>query len=268
MVVESYPTNKSLGQHWLHDTATLSAIVAAANLHTTSTVLEIGPGLGTLTNALLATQATVIAVEYDTRLALQLEKSINNGSLTVVNHDILTYNLTELPKEYTVVANIPYYITSKLIRLLCESANPPKRAVLLVQKEVAQRIAAKPGGMSILSISAQVYSSVSLGTIVPAALFTPPPKVDSQVVILERRTQPMVPDAILTQFFQVVKAGFSERRKKLRSSLSGGLRIEKAHADILLATANISPNARAQELSIADWIHLTQIFSKDPTSTL
>lgn len=268
MVVEYHPTNKALGQHWLHDTATLSAIVAAANIDAASTVLEIGPGLGTLTKVLLATNATVVAVEYDTQLAQQLDKSIPSSRLTVVNHDILTYNFTRLPKDYTIVANIPYYITSKLVRLLCESSNPPRRAVLLVQKEVAQRIAAVPGGMSLLSVSAQVYNSVSLGTIVPAALFTPPPKVDSQVVILERRSQPLVPAANLPQFFQMVKAGFSERRKKLRSSLSGGLRIEKSQADTLLAAAKISPSARAQELYIADWQQLTEIYNKDLASTL
>jgi 16S rRNA (adenine1518-N6/adenine1519-N6)-dimethyltransferase len=178
----------------------------------------------------------------------------------VIQQDILTYNLTELPKDYIVVANIPYYLTSKLVRILCESSNPPKTAALLVQKEVAERIAAKPGSMSMLSVSAQVYNQVSLDVIVPAEQFTPPPKVDSQVVVLHRRQTPLIPIEQQKEFFRIVKAGFSERRKKLRSSLSGGLQIEKSQADDILHRAGISESARAQELSIEDWHNLTTAF--------
>ena len=249
--------NKALGQHWLHDVDTLEAIVNAASIEPTDTVLEIGPGLGTLTDELLQVAKEVIAVEYDHVLAQNLTKKYKNtANVTITEHDILTFDLTKLPKNYIIVANIPYYLTSKLVRILCESANPPKRAVLLVQKEVARRIAAKAGDMSILSVSAQVYNNVSLGVNVKADMFTPPPKVDSQVVILERRSQPLVELAIMSLFFRVVKAGFSERRKKLRSSLSGGLILPKDKVDELLAKSNINPNARAQELSIEDWLNL------------
>ena len=251
--------NKALGQHWLHDVDTLEAIVNAASLEPTDTVLEIGPGLGTLTDKLLQVAKEVIAVEYDHVLAQNLAKKYKNtANVTIIEHDILTFDLTKLPKNYIIVANIPYYLTSKLVRILCESANPPKRAVLLVQKEVARRIAAKAGDMSILSVSAQVYNNVSLGVNVKADMFTPPPKVDSQVVILERRSQPLVDLAIMPLFFRVVKAGFSERRKKLRSSLSGGLILPKDKVDELLAKSNINPNARAQELSIEDWVNLVK----------
>ncbi len=209
---------------------------------------------------LLDNQIVVTAVEFDAQLAKLLEKRFSGNRLTVVQQDILKFNLTSLPADYTVVANIPYYLTSKLVRILCESANPPKTAVLLVQKEVAQRIAAAPGHMSVLSVSAQVYNTVRLGRIVPPELFTPPPKVDSQVVILERRPRPYVPEAHLQLFFRIVKAGFSERRKKLRSSLSGGLRIEKQQADTLLENTGISATARAQELSLDDWLKLTRAY--------
>ncbi len=261
MVVGPTP-NTNLGQHWLNDTSVLEDIVAEARLNAGDTVLEVGPGPGALTRVLLDAHMKVIAVEFDERLAKHLIEHTQNDNLTVVQQDILTFNLTALPPDYSVVANIPYYLTSKLVRLLCESTNPPKRAVLLVQKEVAQRIAAAPGDMSVLSVSAQVYNTVRLGRVVRPELFTPPPKVDSQVVILERRLEPYVPQAQLQTFFQVVKAGFSERRKKLRSSLSGGLRIEKQQADQLLAQTAIVSSARAQELSLDDWLKLTYTYQQ------
>ena len=257
----SVAPNKALGQHWLHDVDTLRAIVNEANLGPADTVLEIGPGLGTLTDELLQVSKEVIAVEYDHVLAQKLAKKYKNiAKVTIIEHDILAFNLTKLPKNYVVVANIPYYLTSKLVRILCESTNPPKRAVLLVQKEVARRIASKAGDMSILSVSAQVYNKVTLGVNVKAELFTPPPKVDSQVVVLERREKPLVDLDTLPLFFRVVKAGFSERRKKLRSSLSGGLILPKDKVDGLLVKSNIGANARAQELSIEDWLILVKNF--------
>lgn len=250
--------NTNLGQHWLNDTTVLQDIVTEAHLNPGDTVVEVGPGPGALTRVLLDAHMKVIAVEFDERLAKYLTAHMSGDNLTVVQHDILTFNLTTLPADYTVVANIPYYLTSKLVRILCESANPPKTTVLLVQKEVAQRIAAQPGAMSLLSISAQVYNTTTLGVVVPAALFTPPPKVDSQVIIMQRRPSPLVPHSLQKTFFRVVKAGFNERRKKLRSSLSGGLHLEKQQVDELLASVSINASARAQELSIDDWVRLTK----------
>lgn len=244
---------KSLGQHWLSDEATLEYICDRSNLSQNDTVLEIGPGTGTLTKILLSRGAKVIAVEKDKALAGALAQHKN---LRVVPGDILTFDLNQLPPSYKVVANIPYYLTSNLLRVLSESANPPSTMVLLVQKEVAQRICAGPGQMSLLAISAQLYYQPELGQVVSGKLFTPPPKVDSQVVILRRHSQPLFKDLDNQKFFQIVKAGFSRRRKKLRSSLSGGLNISKDQADNLLKKANISPNARAQELSLQQWYQL------------
>lgn len=250
---------KELGQHWLHDTSILQQIAGYAQLNKKSVVLEVGPGLGTLTAALLEAGARVTAVEFDQELASQLPNRLaHHANLTVINQDILKFNLTTLPAGYKMVANIPYYLTSKLIRIVSESINPPDMAVILVQKEVAERVCAQPGAMSLLSVSAQVYFEASLGVIVPAALFTPPPKVDSQVLILKRRPIPLIQTEELDWFFAVVKAGFSERRKKLRSSLSGGLRLEKSAIDTLLQAAHISPDARAQELSIEQWQDVTR----------
>lgn len=248
---------KSLGQHWLRDRDVLVGIAKAADIKPTDTVLEIGPGLGTLTSELLRRAARVVAVELDEDLARKLPGQFPGKHLEVVNQDILQFDLNTLPKHYVVVANVPYYITSKIISMLMNSTNKPRTTVLLVQKEVAERIAAKPGDMSILGISAQVYADVDLGDLVPAELFTPPPKVDSQVVILETRSKPLIDTEIEKKFFRVVKAGFSAKRKKLRSSLSGGLGLSKTAVEELLNRVNISPDSRAEDLTIADWVRLT-----------
>ena len=250
---------KSLGQHWLHDIATLQSIVDAAGVAAGDVVLEVGPGLGTLTRQLLDRGALVTAVEFDHDLATKLwEVCPPNSQLTVVEQDILTFDLTALPAGYKVVANIPYYLTSNLIRVLCESQNPFSQAAILIQKEVAERVAAKPGDMSILSVSAQYYCEVSLGPVVPAALFTPPPKVDSQVLVLHRRARPLYEDVDARAFFRLVKAGFSQKRKTLVNSLSGGLAISKDDARAMLNTAGITENTRAQALSLDDWHKLYQ----------
>ena len=252
---------KSLGQHWLHDEQTLRAICDAAEVAAGDAVLEVGPGLGTLTRQLLHRGAQVTAVEFDPTLAAQLPRNLEDGpldatalaNLAIVQQDILRFDLTTLPTGYKVVANIPYYLTSNLIRVLCESTNPFSVAAILIQKEVAERVAARPGDMSILSVSAQYYCEVSLGPVVPAALFTPPPKVDSQVLVLHRRVQPLFNNVDTRAFFRVVKAGFSQKRKTLVNALSGGLAISKEDARQLLTAAGIPESARAQALSLQQW---------------
>ena len=250
--------NKSLGQHWLKDRLILEAIADSATITPHDTVLEIGPGLGTLTSVLLSRAKEVIAVEFDSELARKLPGQFPGKNLTVHNEDILSFDLTQMPVDYKVVANVPYYITSKIVQLLMTGTNKPSVAVLLVQKEVAERLAARPGDMSILALSAQVYADVSLGEYVPCEYFTPPPKVDSQVVILRTRPTPLVTSEQEKAFFRVVKAGFSAKRKKLRSSLAGGLGIEKPDVEKLLARARISPDARAEDLSIDAWLRLVK----------
>ncbi len=247
---------KSLGQHWLTDREVLASIADAATIKPNDTVLEIGPGLGTLTSELLRRAQKVIAVELDSDLAAKLPGQFPGKSLAVVNQDILTFDLRSLPKDYIVVANVPYYITSKIVQLLTTSTNPPKTIVLLIQKEVAERIVAAPGDMSILAVSAQIYATVSLGDVVPAELFTPPPKVDSQVVIFTMRPEPLVAAGEMKQFFRVVKAGFSAKRKKLRSSIASGFSISKTVAEECLRAAQINPDDRAEQLSLDDWKRL------------
>lgn len=261
---------KSLGQHWLHDEQSLQAMLDAGSVGKDDVVLEVGPGLGTLTAKLCSIAKQVIAVELDDILAANLSKNVANRlggepakNLKVIHESIIDFDVTDLPKGYKVIANIPYYLTSHLVRLLLESSNPPSETVLLVQKEVAQRIVAKPGQMGILSVASQYYAQLTLHQDVPAHLFTPPPKVDSQIVQLSYRKEPLFSDVNVEDFFKLVKAGFSEKRKKLRSSLSGGLHISKSEADDLLAEAKIGTDTRAQELTLQQWYQLYLAFSKD-----
>ena len=247
---------KSLGQYWLKDPEILADIAEAAELTGDDVVLEIGPGLGTLTSRLLARANSVTAVEFDADLARKLPGQFPGKKLTVVNQDILQFDLNQLPKNYKVVANVPYYITSKIVEKLMTAENKPSIAALLVQKEVAERIATEAGNMSILSVSVQVFAEAELDIEVPRQFFTPPPKVDSQVVVLRTRNNPLITPEDQRDFFRIVKAGFSAKRKKLRSSLSGGLGIDKGMAEELLKNAGISPDARAEDLAIEDWKRL------------
>lgn len=249
---------KSLGQHWLRDRDVLAHIAECAEITSDDTVLEIGPGLGTLTSELLRRADNVVAVEFDPDLARKLPAQFPGKKLEVIESDILSFDLSHLTPGYKVAANVPYYITSKIVKLLMTTRNKPAVAVLLVQKEVAERLAARPGDMSILAVSAQMYADVTLGDVVPAELFTPPPKVDSQVVILKTRTTPLVQPEDEKLFFRVVKAGFSAKRKKLRSSLSGGLGIAKTDVEELLSRVDISPDSRAEDLSLEQWYALAK----------
>lgn len=249
---------KSLGQHWLKDRTILAAIAEAAEITPGDVVLEIGPGLGTLTSELLRREARVHAVEFDAQLAAKLPGQFPGKDLTVTHEDILDFSLDTLPPGYRVVANVPYYITSKIVEKLLTAENKPRRIVLLVQKEVARRIAAGPGDMSVLAVASQLYARTSLGVEVPRQYFTPPPAVDSQVVILDVLATPRVPKEDERALFRVVKAGFSEKRKKLRSSIAGGLGISKPDAEALLRHAGLSPDQRAEDLSVDDWLRLAR----------
>lgn len=247
---------KSLGQHWLRDTASLQAMCDAAELQKNDYVLEIGPGLGTLTELLVQQADQVQAVEFDADLARDLPSRVPSPNLQVTRQDILSFDFTSLPNNYKLVANIPYYLTSNLIRVISETTNPPSIAAILVQKEVARRVAAQPGDMSLLSVTAQYFWEVSLGAEVPAELFTPPPKVDSQILIMHRRGQPLFKDVDEKDFFRLVKAGYSQRRKTLLNSLSGGLNLPKDAVKIMCESVDINPRRRAQTLSLEEWHNL------------
>lgn len=251
---------KSLGQHWLNDRQVLEDICNTAKVASGDNVLEIGPGHGSLTKVLLDRKADVVAVELDRELAAKL-KDMKSENLKIINQDILEFDLNSMPTGYKVVANIPYYLTSNLVRNLSESANPPSSITLLVQKEVAERICAEPGSMSVLSVSSQVYYECSLASVVPAEKFDPPPKVDSQVVHMTLRKEQLLKDIDKKLFFRVVKSGFSNRRKTLLNSLSAGLHLDKNNTKSLLDNAGIKSTSRAQELSLDDWFHLAELYS-------
>lgn len=252
--------NKSLGQHWLKDRSVLAAIADEADLDGTDTVLEVGPGLGTLTSELLRRSGRVVAVEFDEELARKLPGQFPGKPLEVVHEDIIKYDLSALPAGYKVVANVPYYITSKIIEKLMTASNKPSVVVILVQKEVAERVAAETGDMSILAVGTQIFAETRLGIAVPREYFTPPPKVDSQVVVLTTRPKPLVTKENERLFFRVVKAGFGAKRKMLRSSISAGLSLDKPETEDLLKSVSIDSSKRAEDLSIDDWLGLTAAY--------
>lgn len=255
------PARKSLGQHWLYDEASLLAMCDSAELEEKDVVLEIGPGPGTLTALLVKKARKVIAVELDEKLARDLPGKVKAGNLEVIQDDILRFDLSRLPKGYKLVANIPYYLTSHLIRTVSETPNPPEMAVLLMQKEVAERVVAKPGQMSLLSATAQFYWAVELGREVPAGLFTPPPKVDSQILILKRHPEPLFPGVDEATFFRLVKAGFAQRRKTLLNTLSAGLGLSRERTEVMCGEANVDPGLRAQALSLDNWHMLYRAYN-------
>ncbi|MCZ2127169.1 MAG: 16S rRNA (adenine(1518)-N(6)/adenine(1519)-N(6))-dimethyltransferase RsmA [Anaerolineales bacterium] len=255
--------DKSLGQNFLQERGALEKIVAAAEIQTDDCVLEIGPGLGSLTRYLAASARQVTAVELDSRLLPPLKAIFApHSNVRIVQGDILELPVAALAdrENYIVAANIPYNITSAIIRHLLESQPKPRRIVLTIQKEVAERICAKPGDLSLLALSVQVYGAPSLRAKIPAGAFFPIPNVDSAVLRIDIYPQPLIPNERLGAFFKLIKAGFSQKRKTLRNSLSSGLHIQTQAAEDLLNQANVNPMRRAETLSIEEWRTLTEIF--------
>jgi 16S rRNA (adenine1518-N6/adenine1519-N6)-dimethyltransferase len=247
---------KGLGQNFLQDDQALRAIVTAASISPADDILEIGPGLGNLTRYLALAAHTVTAVELDRALFPALETVVAPyENVRLVQGDILKLNPADLMKspEYLVVANIPYYITSALLRHLLESGRHPRRLVLTVQEQVAERICAKPGKMSLLALSVQVYGTPSIVAYIPSEAFYPEPNVDSAVLRVEILPAPVIPAPLLDTFFTLIKAGFSQKRKMLRNSLSGGLGIAPAGAEKMLTAAGLDPMRRAETLSLEEW---------------
>ena len=259
MVTDEDLPKKSLGQHWLSDVSVLESIVDMAEVSALDTILEIGPGPGTLTDVLLYRAARVVAVEFDASLAAELsERLAHESRLEVYNEDIRRYDLTKLPKGYKVVANIPYYLSSYLVRLLSMTKNPPETVVLLIQQEVAQRLAAKPGKLSLLGVTAQSFWDIELGLVVAPEMFFPPPKVNSQVVKLSRKRHPAFDPTMERDFLQAVRIGFSQKRKTLINGLSGGYHIQKTDAKAIVESIGLAASVRPQELSVLDWVKLTK----------
>ena len=254
--------HKGLGQNFLQDPIALEKIISAAEIQATDTVLEIGPGLGSLTRYLAAAAKAVVAVELDQHLLPPLKTVLAPyGNVSLIHGDILELNTSELVREknYLVVANIPYYITSAVIRHLLESETRPRRIVLTIQKEVAQRICEKPGDMSLLALSVQVYGKPHIAAYIPASAFIPSPNVDSAVLVIDIYPTPLIPADLLDKFFKLIKAGFSQKRKTLRNALSAGLSVSTKNATELLGRAAIDPMRRAETLSIEEWQRLCEV---------
>jgi len=250
---------KSLGQNWLVDESALSRIAAAAELSPHDTVLEIGPGLGALTRHLAERAGRVVAIELDAALIPPLHRSLADyANITIVQGDILQFSPSALvggpdSSSYKVVANLPYYITSAVIRHLLEAAVPPSLIVLTVQLEVAQRMTAAPGKMSLLAVSVQFYGRPSIVTHIKAGSFYPPPQVDSAVVRIEPYSRPAVEVADRDRFFAVVKAGFSQKRKQLHNALAAGLAHPQADVAAALERAGVDGRRRAETLTLGEW---------------
>jgi 16S rRNA (adenine1518-N6/adenine1519-N6)-dimethyltransferase len=251
---------KRLSQSFLDDQRVAATIVRAARLDDRTEVLEVGPGLGVLTNRLARVAGRVVAVEVDPHLADWLRTELQNHNVTVCQEDILKIDPSGLfDRDFVVVANLPYHITSPALRHLL-SAGPPfaSRLVVMVQAEVAERIAAPPGQMSALAITIQAQARVSLVRHVTAAAFYPRPKVDSAVLLLEPLpdSERSIGRAELTEFAELVRAGFTQPRKTLANSLSDGLDSPKNEIIERLSRAGVDPTARPQALAIEDWVRL------------
>ena len=260
---------KGLGQHYLTDPNILDAIVAAADLPPDAVVIEVGPGPGTLTAALAPVTGRLIAIELDDRLAPMLTALYEDWpQVHIIHGDALKLAPAEVLEQtgglapYFVLGNIPYYITSPLLRHFLEADPPPERMVFTLQLEVARRIVARPPQMSLLAVSVQAYARPTIVRKLPPGAFTPPPRVHSAVLRLDVLPQPLVPPDQRDAFFRVVKAGFGQKRKTLRNSLSAGLHLAPAVIEEALRTAGLNPKQRAQELDIPQWLALTRALAQ------
>lgn len=262
MGAERLRPRKSLSQNFLTDPEALDAIVEAAELVPGDRVVEIGPGLGVLTRRLLAAGASVLAVEVDARLAEYLRRELYGADgFELIEADALSLHPREMfPGErFKVVANIPYHITSPLLHTFLEGDRPPELTVLLVQLEVAERVAAPPGKMSYLSVFAQNVATAEVVTRVPAAAFEPSPAVDSAVLRLRRRADPAVPAGELREpFYRVVQAGFRQRRKQVHNGLSRELPVDREAVETALNACGVTPDRRPQTLTVDEWACLSR----------
>lgn len=249
-----------LGQNFLNDSAVLEKIIKASELKKTDFVMEVGPGKGVLTEQLAKYAAKVVAIELDDKLIPELQKKFaETKNVEIIHEDILKINIPKLVESsYKIIANIPYYITSPIIRLFLEQEIQPQEIFLMIQKEVAERIVAKAGKMSILTVSVQYYAQAEIMFFVSKNSFSPVPKVDSAIIKIVPNKK--FEKEIDKKFFRVVKAGFSAKRKTLINNLSASLQLEKNFVAEKLKTAGLQPTVRAQELKISDWKRLVEIF--------
>lgn len=260
-----------MGQHFLKDEEALAAIVATGDLSDSDTVLEVGPGEGALTRPLLETGATIVAVEKDPTLVSELKNTfsddITRGQLVVIQSDIRDLHPEKLfvNQSYNVVANIPYYLTGKLIRTTLSNQHQPDGVVLLIQKEVAERIVASDNKESLLSLSVKVFGTPEIIRTVPAESFDPPPKVDSAILKITAISRDFFQNQNIDEadFFSLVKRGFGHKRKTLANNLATDPQFSKKQAEKAMQKCNIKKNIRAERLTIKDWECLLQKLSTE-----
>lgn len=259
---EGLRPRRALSQNFLTDPQALDAIVAAAELRPGDRVVEVGPGLGVLTRRLLAAGCEVLAVELDPRLAAYLRRELDSVSgFDLIEADALTLHPREIfpGQSFKLVANIPYHITSPLLHAFLEGDRPPEIVVLLVQAEVAERVASPPGAMSYLSVFVQNVVAAEVVARVSAAAFEPAPEVDSAILRLRRRDEPAIPVGPQREpFYRVVQAGFRQRRKQIHNGLGRELPVERAQVEAALAACGVDGERRPQTLTLDEWACLTQ----------
>ena len=248
---------KRLGQNFLIDKNVVKKVIKAAELHSKDIVLEVGPGIGALTKEIAKKAGKVIAVEKDPRMVETLRENLKGfKDIEIINKDILKYNF-QFSKKYKIVANLPFYITAPVIRKFLESKYPPEEMVLIVQKEVAQRICSKPPKMNILAVSVQFYAKPKIISYISKKSFWPCPKVDSAIIKIVPKKK--FKDIDIDLFFKIVKAGFSHPRKQLANNLSKMLKLDKKEISSLLLKNDVQPTQRAETLTINNWIQLIKM---------
>lgn len=259
---------KGLGQHFLIDGEVLRLIASAAELTPADVIVEVGPGLGVLTKELAGQAGRVIAIELDNKLAALLRQTLASfNNVTIINDDVLKLEPKDLLKGqaatgYKVVANLPYYIASPVLRHFLEASAKPQTMMVMVQKEVAEAIVAKAGDMSLLSVSVQFYGKPRIISHVPAQCFYPAPKVDSALLRIDLYPQPAVAVTDESSFFDLVRAGFTAPRKQMVNSLAQGLGRAKTEILPLLERANVVSQRRAETLTLEEWARLWRIFEE------
>lgn len=260
-ILSKYDTkpSKGLGQNFLIDKNVLRKIIEASDIKSSDTILEVGPGIGTLTQELAEKAERIIAVEKSKTMIEILKETVKDyKNIEVIDEDILKFE-SEIT-NYKLIANIPYYLTSPLIRKFLETNNPPEFMVLMLQKEVAQRICAKPSDMSLLAVSVQFYAEAKIISYVSKNCFWPAPKIDSAIIKITPLIDKNKKQIDIDLFFKVVKAGFSQPRKQLGNNLSKILKIERKKIDEWLLKNNLKSNQRAETLSTEDWKKLSENF--------
>jgi 16S rRNA (adenine1518-N6/adenine1519-N6)-dimethyltransferase len=253
--------DKRLGQNFLIDQRSLEKVIRAAELSPDERVLEIGAGVGSLTRLLSLYSRDVYAIEIDQRLLPPLRLVLRDVSnVHIIQKDILKLDLTELMGDsgYSVVANIPYYISTAVIRKVLDGPTPPTRIVLTIQREVAERILAPVGKYGLLTLSVHIFGTPRIAGYIPAQAFFPSPKVESAILAIEVHSTPLVPPELIQPIFKLAKAGFGQKRKQLRNSLSAGLGVEPVKVEELLQKAGIDPKQRPQALTLDEWVSMAR----------